>query len=557
GTGNDAPAPASTARPQALRQSLPRRAEACWLFDRRRLLDRRTYSPRTPARRRHYPPPSPGRAPLHRFARHGQRNRNRAAGLQVRAHTLPRSHRQDLHLPQPPAHLPPRRRNSARPLLRTPRRTQANRGCIDRTALASTFSCGDGALPRPSGAQPRFHTTAMRSLLLPKKLPQPQPHLHCIHPRIRHGQRAIRNMHVPDLRRPRMLPKKIQPERRARREVYLRSSRRHFLRSKERPSTQLEVGSNVSARGENPFPPHRIHSCSVHSVCRLEYNKRWHRLQRKLESSVEKSRPVRSRQDPPIANSRVPHARILGPTGNRAPPATPNLELMTALLRAILRNRKRNCQKHCQEESRKECRKKGARTPNGSCHKYDQSRNRTIRENARYGKRTTREPSFRKQIPPLQPQPAIHRQHLPGNKLRSRGQEHHCRGNVRCRSISSHRRLFRHLPHERRRRFLPQLNHPRSHRIYRDLRRQRQRHHFGQHVYRRLRRAIVGMRRPRPHPAQRTHIDDAPSALSQIRRRLARHQKRSARVGSKNRIPLRDRYLLKLDGLVIRGVIHQ
>src|SRR5208282_729192 len=63
--------------------------------------------------------------------------------------------------------------------------------------------------------------------------------------------------------------------------------------------------------------------------------------------------------------------------------------------------------------------------------------------------------------------------------------------------------------------------------------------------------------RPRPQSAERTHIDDAPSALSQIRQRLARHQKRSARVRSKNRIPLRHRDLLKLDGLVIGGIIHQ
>jgi putative ABC transport system ATP-binding protein len=88
-------------------------------FDRRRSSDRRAHSARTPARRRHHPPPPPRRASLHRFARHGQRNRNRAAGLQVRAHPLARSHRQDLHLPQPPANLPARRRDSTRALLRT------------------------------------------------------------------------------------------------------------------------------------------------------------------------------------------------------------------------------------------------------------------------------------------------------------------------------------------------------------------------------------------------------------------------------------------------------
>ena len=90
-------------------------------------LDRRTHSARTPARRRHHPPPPPGRAPLHRFARHGQRNRNRAAGLQVRAHPLAGSHRQDLHFPRPPADLPARRADSARAVLRTPRRTPTRR----------------------------------------------------------------------------------------------------------------------------------------------------------------------------------------------------------------------------------------------------------------------------------------------------------------------------------------------------------------------------------------------------------------------------------------------
>ena len=44
GTGRDAPASARTARSQAVRQSLPRRAEAGRLFDWRRIVDRRTHS---------------------------------------------------------------------------------------------------------------------------------------------------------------------------------------------------------------------------------------------------------------------------------------------------------------------------------------------------------------------------------------------------------------------------------------------------------------------------------------------------------------------------------
>ncbi len=108
------------------------------------------------------------------------------------------------------------------------------------------------------------------------------------------------------------------------------------MRRKQRSSIQFEVGSDMSASGENPFQAYRIHSCSVGSVCPLEHNKRRHRIHRQLESAIEKTRPVGRGQDPAIANTRVPHARIPGPARNRAPAASPDLELVTALLGAIL-----------------------------------------------------------------------------------------------------------------------------------------------------------------------------------------------------------------------------
>src|ERR1700675_3683302 len=195
-------------------------------------------------------------------------------------------------------------------------------------------------------------------------------------------------MHVPYIHRPSVLSHKMQPERRARREVYRRSSRRHFMRRKQSPSIQLDVGSNMSARGENPFQPQRVHSCSVRSVSRLEHDKRGHRFHRNFESSIEKPRPMRSGQDPPVANSRVPHARILGPARNRVTAASPNLELATTFLRAILGNGKRGCQKR----SKKECQKKRACSAKRSCHKYGQrsktNRHRTIREHAPGNKST-------------------------------------------------------------------------------------------------------------------------------------------------------------------------
>ena len=103
----------------------------------------------------------------------------------------------------------------------------------------------------------------------------------------------------------------------------------------------------MAARGENPFEAHRIHSRAVRSICPLEYNKRGYCVHSEFESSLEKSRPVRSRQDPTVANSRVKNARILGATRDRAPAASPNFELVTALLGAVLSNSKRYRQKHC------------------------------------------------------------------------------------------------------------------------------------------------------------------------------------------------------------------
>ena len=65
------------------------------------------------------------------------------------------------------------------------------------------------------------------------------------------------------------------------------------------------------------------------------------------------------------------------------------------------------------------------------------------------------------------------------------------------------------------------------------------------------------MRLPWHHSTQRPHVDDLPPAFPQMLQRLPRHQERTARIGSKNRIPLSDRELFKLDGFVIRGIIHQ
>ena len=72
GTRRNPPASTRDARSQTIRESLPRRAEADGRFDWRRLVDRRTHSAWIPTRCRHYSASPPGRAPVYRFARHGQ-----------------------------------------------------------------------------------------------------------------------------------------------------------------------------------------------------------------------------------------------------------------------------------------------------------------------------------------------------------------------------------------------------------------------------------------------------------------------------------------------------
>ena len=115
------------------------------------------------------------------------------------------------------------------------------------------------------------------------------------------------------------------------------------------PSIQFDKGSDMSARCENPFESHWIYPGSVGSVCRLEYDKGRHCVQGKFESPLEKARAVRSGQDPSVADSGVPCARIFCSARNRMPAAGPDLEFMAAFLGTILSEGWESCQKHGQK----------------------------------------------------------------------------------------------------------------------------------------------------------------------------------------------------------------
>ncbi len=82
-------------------------------------------------------------------------------------------------------------------------------------------------------------------------------------------------------------------------------------------------------------------------------------------------------------------------------------------------------------------------------------------------------------------------------------------------SVPPHRRLLDEVLVGRA--HLARHDHPRRHAVHADLRRPRLRHRLREHVQRRLRRAVVPMRRPRMNPAQRADVHDPPLRRLQMR----------------------------------------
>src|SRR5271154_6613302 len=148
-------------------------------------------------------------------------------------------------------------------------------------------------------------------------------------------------MQVTDIERPSMIAKEVHPKGYTRGKVYRRSSARHFVRREENSAIQLNEGSNVPASSKDPLQTHRVHSCTVCSVCRLEDEKCRHRIHGELESSPENAWQVRLRQNPSIADARVPHTRVAGTPRPRVSATGPHLEFVASRLWPILGHRQR------------------------------------------------------------------------------------------------------------------------------------------------------------------------------------------------------------------------
>src|ERR1035438_10352297 len=143
----------------------------------------------------------------------------------------------------------------------------------------------------------------------------------------------------------------------------------------ESSAVEFEVRSYMPASSKNPLEHHWIHARTVRGILRLKYNKRWHRIDGEFETSAEKARQMRLREDPSIAHARIPDTRVLSASRNGEAATSPNLQLATAIFGTILGECSRDSYKHCQ--------KKKACLENGFRHKSGHTRKRAIREESR------------------------------------------------------------------------------------------------------------------------------------------------------------------------------
>ncbi len=127
-------------------------------------------------------------------------------------------------------------------------------------------------------------------------------------------------------------PRKCAPSAAEEVKFTLFGSGRNVVVGKQRSAAQFEIRNNSSARGKVPLQIQRIETGSERRIGRLEYHKHRHRIQRVLESSFQKARPVGPGKNPSVAQPGVPHAGIRSTARNGVPAAGPELYFVAAIL---------------------------------------------------------------------------------------------------------------------------------------------------------------------------------------------------------------------------------
>lgn len=135
------------------------------------------------------------------------------------------------------------------------------------------------------------------------------------------------------------LSQNVRAERRRRCEVQIVRPLGNIVIGIQNPAAQIEIGNDPSPRGEIPPENERIEARPVSGMDRLKNHEHGYSIQRDLKASLEKSRAIRTGEDPTVTNARIPDAGIRRAPGNRRPAARPYFKFVPAIFWPGLRPR--------------------------------------------------------------------------------------------------------------------------------------------------------------------------------------------------------------------------
>ena len=127
------------------------------------------------------------------------------------------------------------------------------------------------------------------------------------------------------------LAQQMHPQRRRRSKVHSRRSRRNLVAGKQRPAVQFEVRFKTPASREVPLQSQRIHPSPISRVVALKDHEDWHRIDCIFKSSIQKSGPMRPREDPTITQASIPNISTRRASGNRGSAAGPYLKFVATI----------------------------------------------------------------------------------------------------------------------------------------------------------------------------------------------------------------------------------
>lgn len=171
-----------------------------------------------------------------------------------------------------------------------------------------------------------------------------QPYLHRVNPRIRSCQSCVRDVHVTQFQTYVVFrAEDVHAERGLIHEVHGVGAGGNVVIGKKHSACEFQVGREASVALEVPLQAERIETHAVGCVRGLESEENRDGVDGIFESSAEKARKVRSREDPSVAQAGVERACIASSAADRVAPSCPNLHFVAAFFRAGLGEAERGC----------------------------------------------------------------------------------------------------------------------------------------------------------------------------------------------------------------------